>query len=188
MDIRNLSIIRQNFAQVVFTHKVQEVAADSNSIKASNVKRLNILLSALSLISLITSNFSDDKNWIFYFGILIGIAEITFLIFQLFFNFEQRVVAHKNAALQYLGLRDDYSALIVDAMNEDLKGDALISQRDFLRKRYQIICNLSPQTSDEDYEKAQIKLNKRGVKEGEEFTWSDKEIDRFLPENLRIKS
>jgi hypothetical protein len=73
-------------------------------------------------------------------------------------------------------------------MNEDLSKAATVSRRDALQSEYQIICDLSPQTSPEDYREAQKKLNKRGVVDGEELTWSDEEIDRFLPKELRLKN
>jgi len=186
MDTKNLAVIRQSFAQSVFTHKVQEVAAESQEAKAHRVKIINIILTLLSLISLVTSNFYSDQDWIFFAGTVVGIAEIAFLIFQLFFNFEQKAVAHKNSALKYLSLRDTYRSLIADVMNTNIKNDVLITRRDFLQQQYQIICDLAPQTSDKDYKKAQQKLNKKGIVNGEEFTWSDKEIDRFLPEELRL--
>jgi hypothetical protein len=187
MDAKNLAVIRQSFAQAVFTHKVQESAADACEFKAAIVKIVNILLAILSLVSLAASNFYPDQNWLFVGGTLIGIAEIAFLIFQLFFNFEQRAVAHKNSALKYLGLRDSYRLLITDVISGTIQDAALTSKRDSLQHQYQVICDLAPQTCGKSYTKAQQKLNKRGAVNGEEFTWSDKEIDRFLPEELRLK-
>ena len=71
-------------------------------------------------------------------------------------------------------------------MNENIDSGIIITRRDSLQNQYQVICDLSPQTSGVEYTEAQKRLNKRGAVSGEEFTWSDEEIDWFLPENLRL--
>ena len=72
-------------------------------------------------------------------------------------------------------------------MSESITKRELIARRDLLQKEYQIICELAPQTGGAEYTEAQKRLNKKGAVAGEEFTWSDKEIDWFLPEELRLK-
>jgi len=44
---------------------------------------------------------------------------------------------------------------------------------------------MSPVTTSKDYSKAQLALG-IGNNFDEEFSWSDSEIDRFLPKNLRL--
>ncbi len=186
MDIKNLSIIRQSFANTVFTHKVQEVAVERHEKKAFCVKIWNIIFVSVVLILLVLQIKYPQNQFLSSFGIGLTVAEVIFLIVQLQFNFEQKAVTHKNSALKLMGLRDCYGSLIADLMNESVAGDTLIARRDSLQKEYQLICELAPQTSTDDYTEAQIKLNKRGAVSGEEFTWSDEEIDWFLPENLRL--
>ena len=86
-----------------------------------------------------------------------------------------------------MGLRDQYRLLIADIMNDTLDEKNIMSRRDSLQYQYQVISDLAPQTSPENYTDAQKRLNKRGAISGEEFTWSDEEIDWFLPETLRLK-
>lgn len=187
MDIKNLSIIRQSFANTVFTHKVQEVAAENQEKYVLIVKITNIVLVSIVLILLLVQA-ANPKNLIFsYIGAGITVAEIIFLIIQLSFNFEQKVIMHKNAALKYMGLRDAYRSLVTDVMNKSISSNEIISRRDLFQREYQIISALAPQTGSKDYTEAQKRLNKRGAVAGEEFTWSDEEIDWFLPENLRLK-
>lgn len=63
----------------------------------------------------------------------------------------------------------------------------LFCDSSLLQREYQIISDLAPQTGPKEKTEAQKRLNKRGEVQGEEFTWSDDEIDWFLPENLRLK-
>ena len=94
---------------------------------------------------------------------------------------------HKGSALKYMELRDCYRSLIADIMNGNIATETILSRRDMLQHEYQVISDLSPQTGNKEYIEAQIRLNKRGAIQGEEFTWSDEEIDHFLPETLRLK-
>jgi hypothetical protein len=67
----------------------------------------------------------------------------------------------------------------------DLDEGKIVTKRDLLQEQYQIIASLSPQTNSDDYQKAQKTLLGKTVSD-EEFTWSDSEIDRFLPRELRL--
>jgi len=70
-------------------------------------------------------------------------------------------------------------------MGEGITKAEIKARRDALQMEYQVINDLAPQSGRKEYEKAQERLNKKGIVEGEDFTWSDAEIDRFLPETLR---
>lgn len=187
MDIKNLSIVRQSFASTVFTHKVQEVVAENQEKNVLVIKIVNIVLVSIVLLLLVIQATNPSNLLFSYIGAGITVAEVIFLIIQLSFSFEQKVIMHKNSALKYMGLRDAYRALITDIMNESISTAEVVARRDLLQREYQIISDLAPQTGSKEYTEAQKRLNKRGAVSGEEFTWSDEEIDWFLPENLRLK-
>lgn len=85
-----------------------------------------------------------------------------------------------------MSLRDRYRLLITDIMNEKSSKKDILERRNALQNEYQSISDLSPSTSEADYLGAQKLLGLSGV--GEQFTWSDKEIDRFLPQEFRLTS
>lgn len=186
MDEKNLAIVRQSFAQTVFTHQVQEIAASDKRKKVFYVKLMNVFFVAVVLILLVLQ-IRDSDNLIYsYLGAGITIAEVVFLIVQLTFDFENQSLLHKNAALKYMSLRDRYRLLITDIMNEKAPKSEIISRRDSLQAEYQSISDLSPSTGTKEFDAAQVSLNKKGLVTGEQFTWSDNEIDHFLPEALRL--
>ena len=186
MDTKNLANIRQSFANTVFTHKVQEVAAENAGSHALKVKIANIGIVVLALIMLLLQ-VANQSNLVFsYLGSGIAAGEIIFLIVQLTFNFEQIALAHKNSALKYMQLRDKYRSLIVDTMNEQTPPNNVIARRDSLQAEYQVISDLAPQTGTKEYAEAQKRLHTAGASGGEHYTWSDTEIDQFLPEDLRL--
>jgi SMODS and SLOG-associating 2TM effector domain family 4 len=186
MDIKNLSIIRQSFANTLFTHKVQEVASELQEKKANNIRVLNIIFTGIVLVLLVLQAAIPTALLLSYIAAGVTVGEIVFLVVQLTFNFEQKAVLHKNSALKFMGLRDSYRLLITDIMNENLDSSIIVARRDTLQHQYQVICDLAPQTSCKEYTEAQKRLNKKGAVSGEEFTWSDEEIDWFLPEGLRL--
>lgn len=185
VDIKNLSIIRQSFANTVFTHKVHEMAAERYGRSAFFIKLGNIVIVSLTMLFLVLGAQVDNKIFS-YIATGLTIAEIIFLIIQLNFDYDDQASQHKNSALKYMKLRDLYRNLITDVMNSEIAETGIRSRRDDLQDQYQTISDLAPLTNNTDYQNAQRKLNNRVV-DGEEFTWSDDEIDRFLPEELRIK-
>ncbi|QQS59470.1 SLATT domain-containing protein [Candidatus Peregrinibacteria bacterium] len=188
MKNSNLEVVRHSFANTVFTHKVQESAAERTHEYVFWVKFVNILMVALVLLSLSLQLAYLEQPIFSSIGIGLTIAEIIFLIIQLTFSYEAKEVSHKNAAIKYLGLRDRYKNFIADIMDEEISKAELKAKRDAFQTEYQQISDLAPQTCQKDYDKAQEKLNKKGVVKGEEYTWSDEEIDRFLPESLRLNN
>jgi hypothetical protein len=188
MDIRNLSVVRQSYANTVFTHKIQEIAAEFQENKVACIKIWNIVVVSIVLLLLIIQVTFPQVLIFSFIGSGITIAEVIFLIFQLTYNFEQKALLHKNSALKYMSLRDSYRLLITDIMNNSLEEIDIIKCRDSIQKQYQIICDLAPSTGQKEFSEAQKRLNKRGIISGEEFTWSDDEIDHFLPESLRFNN
>lgn len=184
MDNLNLSIIRQQFAQCVFTHKVHEKAADRLWKYDNIIKWWNFILWALS-ISFFVIEIYFKKDFPFG-GIAVSIAvfEFLFTFFQKEFLFWEEANAHKKIALQYLALRDKYKNFIADIMNWLSESD-IVAKRNLLQEQYQIINQLALQTSYEDYKKAQNSLLGTNNSD-EEFTRSDREINRFLPKELHI--
>lgn len=185
MDTKNLSIARQQFAQSVFTHKVQESAAERNNVYFIWVKIINIFLVSLTLLFLILQAFNQKIPIYSYIAAGITLIEIIFLVIQLNFNFDKKMSEHKSSALKYMALRDKYKIFIVDIVNNNLSDKEIRDKRDTLKNEYQLVSDMAPQTNFKNYGKAQEKLFGR-KKSGEEFTWSDDEIDYFLPEDLKL--
>ena len=186
MDLRNLSIIRQSFANTVFTHKVQEVATEVQERKSNCVKIVNIIIVSLILILLFLQAFFQNKIFISFISTGLTIGEVIFLIVQLTFNFDKEMDLHKKTALKYMALRDSYLSLITDIMNESIDSNNIINKREKLKEEYKSICESAIQTNRKEYYEAQKRLSTKIKNKGEDFTWSDEEIDRFLPEALRL--
>lgn len=184
MDNLNLSIIRQQFAQCVFTHKVHEKAADRLLKYDNRIKLWHFILWAIS-VSLFIWEIYCKKDFPFG-GIAVSIAvfELLFTFFQKEFLFWEEANGHKKIALQYLALRDKYKNFIVDIMNWLSESDITV-RRHWLQEQYQIINQLALETTYADFKEAQKSLLGSNNSD-EEFTRSDREINRFLPKDLHM--
>lgn len=185
MDKVNLATVRQSFAQTVFTHQVHEAAANRKRQQAFYLRLLNLVFVGIALIMLIFQVKNLQDPLFAYIAIGAAVAEILFIFIQLSFNFEQEEKLHKNSALKYMALRDRYRMLIADIMSESLSKKETQFCRDALQDEYQSISDLSPTAKKKDYKRAQKELF-GAVKEGEQFTWTNTQINRFLLKELRL--
>ena len=89
---------------------------------------------------------------------------------------------HKQAALDILEIREKLLSLLVDIRigNKDI--GQLQQTRDELNEQLVNTYRGAPKTINKAYE-----IASKALKENEEFTFSDAEIDKFLPESLRRK-
>ena len=77
-------------------------------------------------------------------------------------------------------------SLAIDIMNKQMSQDVIVNHRNSLQTEYQVISDLAPQTGTKEYAEAQKRLHTAGASGEEHYTWSDAEINQFLPENLRL--
>src|SRR5690606_23929620 len=87
---------------------------------------------------------------------------------------------HTNAANELWDIRETYFSMLTDIKTENLSINQIINQRDELQKRLLNIYSGSPRTNSKAYKAAS-----KALKVNEELTFSDAEIDAFLPKELR---
>lgn len=185
MDKNSLAVVRQQFAQTVFTHKIQEIAADRKYKYAKWFGFGQLILTIVVIAILAAQAMGYNNNFVNIVGIVSAAVDTAFLIIDLTYGFEKQAANHKSYALKYLDLRIKYQSLIADIASTKGRSKANDARRDALDDAYQMLTD-TPQTTRGDYVKTQKALNTFGAKGGEQFTWADKEIDQFLPSQLRL--
>lgn len=185
MDVKSLAATRFQFAQSVFNHKIQEKAADRKYGYSKWFKIVQLFLVLLVISVLVMQAAGMNNNVVNLVGIISAGLEIAFIIIDLTYGFDKQAALHKSYALKYLELRNKYQALIADIMA--VKGVSSVNnaRRDALDEAYNMLSD-APQTTLEDYKQAQIALGTDGASGGEQYTWSDKEINKFLSPQLRF--
>jgi hypothetical protein len=179
------SQIRECFGRVVFTHKTHEKSSDIYAEQLKKLKLLEIILSALTTTSLLSSVFGEQK-----IGTIIGAILSTIIlgitIYTKDYDLGQIAKSHADAANKLWNIRELYISLIADIKANNLTIDQIKARRDVLQESLNLIYQNAPRTNYQAYERASQAINENGqLNTGEEMTFSDKEIDRFLPHDLR---
>lgn len=181
MDKINLQVVRESFGRVVWTHKTHEKSVEIEEKKAKKTKWCNICLTGLTFLSFVASILFSDQNWFLYISAVLLVITLSFTVYLLSFNPEKKSESHRYTAKELWLIREKYVNLIADIMNERVEPNIIEKRRDQLTKDSAILYKFAPQTSPEAYEKASnaLKLN-------EELTFSNDEINSFLPKDLHI--
>ena len=171
--------LRGCFGRVVYSHKTHEIDADILVKRLGTIKLAQIILSAL-----ITGSFIFR---IFGFGIaatIVGvILSAVLLDLNLYMkdqNMSNLIHKHKKAAVEIWLIREKYQSLLTDLAMGNKGIDWILAERDVLMKDLQSVYCTAPRTSSRAYKKAQ-----QALKLGEDMTFSDEEINAFLPQELK---
>jgi hypothetical protein len=179
------SQIRECFGRVVFTHKTHEKCSDIYARQLKELKLSEVTLSALTTTSLLTSIFGDQKIGTII-GAILSTITLGITIYTKDFDLGKLANSHADVANQLWNIRELYISLIADIKSNNLPVEQIKQKRDELHKSLYIIYSNAPRTNYKAYELASKALNQNGqINQGEEMTFSDSEIDRFLPNDLR---
>jgi hypothetical protein len=191
MNDRLLETIRFYFAQSVFCNKCHYKAADRLAKKEVGLTVFTGSVSALTVGVLILKiiGFDEKCQLIIHITSYLGLlATFISLLLQIFNRNDrvQQIFQHKMYAEKYKALRDEYMNLIEETMATSFTEEQIRLKREMLQERYSALGEDAPQTTADDYKQAQISLGIYKIV-NEEFSWSDQEIDKFLPKQLKIK-
>lgn len=171
--------LRESFGRVVYTHKTHEKCADILLERLSNIKLWQIILSVITTGSFI-STFLGAGEVGAAIGVLISTALLVLNAYTKNYDLGELAQKHKQAANDIWLIREKYLSLITDlAMGEKPLG-GLQTERDNLVVELHSVYTGAPSTTFHAYKKAQ-----EALKHNEDMTFSDEEIDPFLPKELK---
>jgi len=173
------SQIRELYGRAVWTDKTQEKCADILKTRNHNMKIVQIVLSALTTTGILITIFSDNK----VIGIISAVlSAILFTINAYFQKYDLGEIAekHSDSASDIWNIREHYLSLLTDLKNDNIEINDIRAIREQLQLELFNIYKGAPRTINKAY-----KLATKSLKENEELTFSDKEIDRLLPIGLR---
>jgi hypothetical protein len=173
------SQIRECFGRVVYSHKTQEKCADIVLKLHKRLKLLLIIISAIVTTSLLIKLFGDQE-WALMVGVILSTMLFGLNTYMKDYDLGEISQKHSNAANELWDIRETYLSMLTDIKADQLSINQIISQRDELQKRLFNIYSGSPRTNFKAYKEAS-----KALKINEELTFSDKEIDAFLPKELR---
>lgn len=173
------SQIRDAFCKLVYTLTTHEKMANRLQLLDGRVKLWQLILSAITTAGLV-GVFVFDKPTLNIVTTIVSFGLIFLNGYNKAANLSARVDAHKQIIHQLWLIRERYISLLVDF--ETLVDDEIRGKRDELTRLTSEIYSSAPRTDKKSYSEAQ-----KALKEQEEQTCHDSEIDRFLPPQLRGK-
>lgn len=176
------SQIREIYGRVIYTHKTHEKCADLLKYRSDCLKFIEIALSALATTSILVVMLGDGVVFQFV-AALFSTALLGLTLYSKDFNLLAIAEKHKQAALNILEIREMLLSLLVDIRIGNKEIEQLQQIRDELNEQLVNTYRGAPKTINKAYQIASKALQKN-----EEFTFSDAEIDKFLPESLRRKN
>lgn len=179
------SQIRECFGRVVFSHKTHEKCSDIYAEHLKKLKLFEIILSTLTTTTLLSSIFGEQKIGTIT-GAILSTIVLGITIYTKDYDLGQIAKNHADTANKLWDTRESYISLIADIKASSLTIDQIKIKRNELHDSLNVIYQNAPRTNCKAYERASKALNENGqLNTGEEMTFSDKEIDRFLPLELR---
>lgn len=170
--------LREMYARAAYTHKTHEKMADRYVGRYKRIKTAEIVLSAVTTSSLLLAVLGDSHT-----GTIVGAALSTVLLgFALYFkeaSLGEQAQKHSVVASKLWGMREALLSLLVD-MKDGRAVEEIRSARDRLNESLEEIYKAAPRTDGKAYGDAQ-----KALKDSEELFFTDDELDRMLPKQLR---
>ncbi len=170
--------VRECYGRVVYSHKTHEKCSDILLARLSTIKLWQIVLSALT-----TGGFLALALWPQNVGSYVGVIASTILlvlnVYTKDYDLGELAQKHKNAANDLWLVRERYLSLLTDLRVGDFEVVEIRSKRDGLLEELHNAYAGSPATNFKAYQLAQESL-----KNADEMTFSDSEINAFLPSQL----
>jgi hypothetical protein len=173
-----LATARELYGRAVYTHKVHEVEREMWADTVVTMNIWNIVLAAATTIFAVISA-SLKPTWAMIVTAVLAAASICFVIWQASFDPAGKEAQQRVAAKEMLWIREQLLLLIQKCNGASPSIEHLNGLLEALTTQVTAAYKFAPGTSKTAYDEAD-----RRLKSGQ-FTFSDDEIDRFLPTELR---
>jgi hypothetical protein len=171
--------IRECFGRVVYSHKAHEKMADACTRTLRRYKLAQIFVGALTTSGVVSIVFTDNL-WLKLATAAVSLVSLWLSGYTKNIDPGGSAEKHREVATALWDVRESYLSLLTDLRRQSISDNEAIQKRDALQKKLGVVYRSAPRTNDASYRAAGIAL-----RENEEFTFSDKEIDVFLPSLLR---
>jgi hypothetical protein len=179
--------LRECYGRVVYSHKTHEECADILLERHKQIKFWQIVLSAIVTGGLISTLF--DFSALAEFkksGTLVAVVLSTILLvlnsYTKDYDLGEIAQKHRQAGADLWIIRERYLSLLTDLRMAAIPIEDVRSKRDQLAEDLHAVYSGAPSTNYKAYAAAQ-----KALKQLEDMTFSDEEIDAFLPKELKRK-
>ena len=171
--------VRDSYGGVVWTHKIQEKQADICAVKFKKMETVNIVAASLTSAGIIAIIFTDPL-WLKLISAIVSFATVYITAYYKSFDLQKLVASHKATANKIIAVRDKYKVLLTEIKLQSDSVENLLTKYNALVKETNGIYLEAPTTTDKAVEMA-----REALKVKKDNTFTDEEIDSFLPQSLR---
>jgi hypothetical protein len=174
------SQVRESYGRCAYSHKTHEKMAERHAAWLRRFKWLQIILAALTTGGAIGVLFDKNSRLFAYGTALLSILLLIANSYIKDLDPGQTAQKHREAASDLWNVREAYLSLLTDIRDPTFPLAELRKRRDDLQSQLHKIYKSAPPTDSKAYGKA-----KDALKQKEDLTFSDSEIDALLPGPLR---
>jgi hypothetical protein len=171
--------VRECYGRVVYSHKTHEKCADILLSRLSTIKFWQIALSSITTAGFLGSIFGKS-TFVGVAGVIVSTLLLALNTYTKNYDLGALAQKHRQAAADLWLIREKYLSLITDLKIGSETLENLSERRDKIMDELHSVYSGAPSTISSAYRRAQSAL-----KRSEEMTFSDSEIDLFLPCALR---
>lgn len=171
--------LRECFGRTVYSHKTHEKCADIFLNRLAILKTGQIILSAITTSGFIGVIF-DKSPIVAIVGAFASAILLAVNTYSKSLDFGALGQKHRKTASDLWLIREQYLSLITDLAMGEKPVEKLQAERDRLLKQLHAVYAGAPSTNAGAYNAAQ-----NALQISEELTFSDAEIDAFLPDELK---
>jgi hypothetical protein len=173
--------LRECFGRVVYSHKTHEKCADILLTHHKWIKISQIILSALVTGGILSTPLFDE--WKLFVTVASATLSTALLVLNSYtkdYDLGELAQKHRRAGADLWLVREKYLSLLTDIRIGDKPREEIVAYRDKLLGELHATYTGAPSTDIKAYAAAQKALKDLG-----DMTFSDAEIDAFLPTELK---
>jgi hypothetical protein len=177
--------LRECYGRVVYSHKTHEKCADILFARHKQIKFWQIVLSALVTGGLVTALFdfgvlAEYKKCGTFVAVILSTILLVLNSYTKDYDLGEIAQKHRQAGADLWVIREKYLSLLTDLSMATSSIDEARVQRDRLIDELHVVYTGAPSTNYKAYIEAQ-----KALQQLEDMTFSDDEIDAFLPKELK---
>lgn len=173
------SEIRKTFASVVWSHKIQEKQSDLHYGKYKFFETLNIIITTLTSVG-VFSSLINNSYLLKLISTILAFSSLFITLYFYSFDLNNRWKYNKDTANKLLKIRNKLELLLVYLKIEIISLEDIKNEYESISDTLYEIYDSAPQTTNKAVKLAEIALiNSR------DNTFSEEQIDSFLPKYLR---
>lgn len=173
------AVVRQLFASVVWSHKIQCKQADIYKNRFNTLNVISIIVSAITTAGILSVIFADPM-WLKVASVIFSFAATAINAFLKTFDLSSLEKEHMKTANALWDIRERLLILLIQIGVGEKEYDVLLSEYQIIQQDLKDIYDNSPTTLDKA-----VSLARKALKIDDDYTYTDEEIDSYLPAMCR---